>query len=284
MPSTPSNNIRAYIQKLISFSLCILISWLSNAQAPSSANGKIVTINGLKLYYEETGKGAPLILLHHFFGTSSQWHPYVPELAKKYRVINVDLPGHGRSDYMDTTKIYLHKRAAGYIIGLLDHLKLDSVYIMGASSGGFTALYVSTLQRDRVKRQIVIGGQVYYSSQTRQIITDCCAGPPEKDGVAAHGQSKANILQKQFYHFRQLYGDPSFTPDVLASVKAKTLIIHGDNDDIAPLFNALEMHKNIPGAHLWVVPHGGHIPSYDKQGEPDFLRRVTEFLRGAWDK
>jgi pimeloyl-ACP methyl ester carboxylesterase len=264
--------------------LLTFLSFGAKAQLPPSANGKVASVNGVKIYYEESGTGVPLILLHHFFGTASQWHPYIPELSKKYRVINVDLPGHGRSDYMDTTNIYLHQKAAEYIIGLMDHLKLDSVYLMGASSGGFTGLYIATVRPERVKRLIVMGGQVYYSDQTRQIIKQCCGGPPDKEAISTHGQLKANLLQKQFFHFRQLYGDPSFTPDVLATVKAKSLIIHGDNDDIAPLFNALEMHKAIPGAHLWVVPHGGHIPSYDKKGEADFLRRITEFLGGEWDK
>ena len=54
-----------------------------HAQEPVSPNGKFATINGLKIYYEESGKGIPVILLHHFFATASQWKTYVPELAKK---------------------------------------------------------------------------------------------------------------------------------------------------------------------------------------------------------
>jgi pimeloyl-ACP methyl ester carboxylesterase len=102
--------------------------------------------------------------------------------------------------------------------------------------------------------------------------------------ASTHGEAKLIILRKQFLNCSILYGDPSFTPDILAGVKAKSLIIHGDNDDIAPLSNALEMHKSIHGAHLWVAPNGGHVPSYDKKGETDFLRRIMEFLGGEWDK
>jgi pimeloyl-ACP methyl ester carboxylesterase len=108
----------------------------AQAQESVSANGKFATINGVKIYYEDSGKGMPVILLHHFFATASQWKSYVPELAKKYRVIAVDRPGHGRSDYMDTTKVYLHKKASEYIFGLIDFLKLDAVYLMGSSGGG----------------------------------------------------------------------------------------------------------------------------------------------------
>lgn len=253
-------------------------------QEPVSMNGKFATINGLKIYYEESGKGAPILLLHHFHGTTSQWKAYVPELAKKYRVIAVDLPGHGRSDYMDTTNVYLHKKAAEYILGLVDLLKLDSMNIMGASSGGFITLYIATLRPNLVKRLIVVGGQIYYSRQTREIISNCCKNPPDEYLLSRHGKQKSLLLQKQFYNFRQLYGDPSFTPDVLSTINGKALIIHGDNDRIAPVSNAFEMYKNIPNSHLWIVPHGGHIPPSDNKNEIEFTRRIMEFLNGDWDK
>jgi hypothetical protein len=44
------------------------------------------------------------------------------------------------------------------------------------------------------------------------------------------------------------------------------------------------MHNGIPTSHLWIVPHGGHIPPVDKKNENDFTRRIMEFLNGDWDK
>ena len=267
----------------ISFAV-LIFNHAIRAQEKPAPNGKYATVNGLKLYYEESGKGVPFIILHGFSGSASLWKSYVSDYEKHYRVITVDLPGHARSDYMDTTRVYLHKRAAGYILGLVDQLKLDSVYVMGASSGGFITTYMSILRPDVVKRIIVVDGQVYYSKQTREIIANCCGGPPGQGMIERHGKEKAQLLRKQFYHFRLLYGDPSFTPDVLASIKAKAFIIHGDNDEIAPLFNALVMHDNIPGSHLWVVPNGGHSPTSDPDNQADFVRRTMDFLNGAWDK
>ena len=130
------------------FVCMFFVSTEVQAQESVSPNGNFATINGLKIYYEESGKGMPVILLHHFFATASQWKTFVPELAKKYRVIAVDLPGHGRSDYMDTTKVFLHKKATEYIIGLIDFLKLDSIYLIGASGGGSITLYLATLRPD----------------------------------------------------------------------------------------------------------------------------------------
>jgi len=68
--------------------------------------------------------------------------------------------------------------------------------------------------------------------------------------IKTHGQEKGTILRMQFWNFRKLYGDPSFTPDILSTIAARTLIIHGDNDEAAPVSNAWEMYKNISNRYL----------------------------------
>jgi pimeloyl-ACP methyl ester carboxylesterase len=279
--------------RLYWFSLCcaliLLFNSETNAQEAVAPNGHFVTVKGLKLYYEETGKGMPLLLLHGFGRTASDWQPYTVELSKNNRVIAFDLPGHGRSDYMDTTDVYLHKRAAELIIEALDALHIDSVNVLGHSSGAFITLYMATSRPQLIKKIIVVSGQVYYSNTTRKVITSL--GEPEKNPVLsldalvkAHGKQKGPLIGKQFWNFRNLYGDPSFTPDVLSTIKAKALIIHGDNDPIAPVSNAWEMYQNIPQAHLWIVPNGGHIPHVGPGNQEEFIRRVQEFLRNAWGK
>ena len=270
------------------FSSHLIIISGANAQEPAAPNGRFETVKGLKIYYEDTGKGMPLILLHGFKTTASVWKPFVPELSKHYRIIAIDLPGHGRSDYMDTTDVYLHKRAAEYILGLFDKLQIDSAYVMGISSGGFITLYMATIRPQLTKKIIVIGGQVYYSTKTRDFIESL--GPDiENQGqmesiIKRHGKQKGTLIARQFWNFRKLYGDPSFTPDVLSTVKARALIIHGDNDPIAPVTNGWEMYQNIPGANLWVVPNGGHVPNAIPGNQDDFLRRALAFLRGEWEK
>jgi len=258
-----------------------------NAQVPPTQNGKFVTVNGLKLYYEDTGKGMPLVLLHGFTRTSADWQPFIAQFAKSYRVITVDLPGHGRSDYMDTSEVYLHKKAAEYILGLLDQLKIDSANVMGISSGSFITLYMATMRPDLTKKIVLIGGQVYYSVKTRNVITSLESEIKNewiKGMTEIHGKDKAALLVKQFWNFRKLYGDPLFTPDILASIKAKALIIHGDDDPIAPVTNAWEMFQNISQANLWIVPHGGHVPVAIPVNYDDFIRRSDEFLKGLWEE
>lgn len=271
---------------LVVFFTSVLFFSTTKAQEQAAPNGHFVTVKGLKLYYEETGKGMPLLLLHGFGRTATDWRPYAAQLSKNNRVIAFDLPGHGRSDCMDTTEVYLHKRAADYITGALDELHIDSVNVIGHSSGGFITLYIATLRPDLVKRLLVVGGMVYYSTTTRRVMTSL--GEPGKnpivkleDLIKLHGKQKGTQIAWQFWHFRKLYGDPSFTPDVLSTITAKTLIIHGDNDPIAPVSNAWEMYQNIPQAHLWIVPNGGHLPHVGLIKQAEFLRQVQDFLQGT---
>jgi pimeloyl-ACP methyl ester carboxylesterase len=277
-------NIRIYCRAVCFIIVQVIFISQINAQEPIALNGKFVTVKGCKIYYEETGKGVPLLLLHGFFRTSSYWKDFVLDFSKTYRVIAVDLPGHGRSDYMDTSEIYSHKMAAEYIMAFLDALHIDSTYVMGASSGAVISLYLATLKPELTKKIIVIAGQLYFSSSTRSIISSM--GPGVEDpkrlepSIQAHGTVKGPLLLRQFWNFRKLYGDPTFTPDALATIKAKTLIIHGDDDNVAPVKNAWEMFQNIPQANLWIVPSGGHVPEANPANHDDFVRRTLEFLRG----
>ena len=103
-------NIRCYCSTFCFIIACFIISSGTHAQEPVAPSRKLATVKGLRIYYEDTGKGTPLILLHGFTGTSSMWKPFIPTFAKFYRVISIDLPGHGRSDYIDTTEVYSQKK------------------------------------------------------------------------------------------------------------------------------------------------------------------------------
>ena len=90
------------------------------------------------------------------------------------------------------------------------------------------------------------------------------------------------IVAEQFWYFRKLYGDPSFTPDILSTVTARTLIVHGDRDPIAPLENALIMHKYIPGSHLYVLPGANHHSFFFPEYGDQFINTVARFMRSGF--
>lgn len=147
-------------------------------------------------------------------------------------------------------------------------------------------MHLATLRPDLVKSAVVIGRHIYYSKQVREIIS-LWNKNPDADLISRHGKEKATLLVKQFIYTSQLYGDPAFTPYILSTIRAKTLIIHGDNEHLAPLSHALGMYENIPGSYLWLDPNGGHfpLPPYlDPKDESDFIKRTMEFLNVDWDK
>ena len=272
--------------KSILLVLGILACTAAFCQIAPRSNGKFLKVRGLNIYYEETGKGKPILLMHGFSRSCNDWDGVVEELSKTNRVIAIDMPGHARSDLMDSTNIYLHKRAAGYVIDFVKAMKLDSLQIMGYSSGSFITLYMATIEPTIATKIVLVASQVYYSDSTRKFIG--MVGRPDdpdtqKELAATHGAKKGKIVAEQFWHFRKLYGDPSFTPDVLATVKAQTLIVHGDRDPIAPLDNALEMHKYIPRSYLLVMPGCNHHSFFFPEYEAEFIKTVARFFRTGFN-
>ncbi len=256
------------------------------AQEAVSTRGHFADLNGARIYYEDHGSGEPLLLLHNFGATASQWKTYIDGWAPRYRVIAWDMRGHGRSTNPSSSDVFLHAEAARDLLALMDTLGIGRTRAVGASSGGMTLLYAATMAPERFEALVLVGAQIYYSEALRKLIVT--QGPWEKDPermrrlTELHGEARGLQLAQQFWRFRNLYGDPAFTPDRLATISARTLIVHGDNDFV-PITQALEMYHSIPSARLWIVPNGGHLPYLAEANFVDFLRRVTEFLEGKWD-
>ncbi|MES2795267.1 MAG: alpha/beta hydrolase [Bacteroidota bacterium] len=276
------------LQQKFAFLFCVffLPHTILKAQEPVAPNGKFVEVNGAKIYFEEYGQGEPLILLHGFGRTLADWKTSIPEFSKNYHVIAWDMRGHGRSTSPDTSIVFLHATAAKDLLALLEKLNLKRVKAIGHSSGGMTLLYAATKEPDRFEAIVPISAQMYYSLQVREAIK--INAKPEaffeiNELEKKHGKIKGQLIARQFYHFHELYGDPSISPDQLAAIKARSLIIHGDNDFV-PVSQAWEIYKNIPNAYLYIVPNGWHLPHVGGANEIDFIRRTLEFLKGDWNK
>lgn len=271
--------------KQFTISILVLIACFTTyGQVKVNPNGKFFNYNGTKIYYEDTGNGEPLLLLHNFINTADSWKPYVEVYSKQFRTIAVDMMGHGRSDiYKKDDSIFRHVDYAKMILALLDSLKLYKVNAIGASSGGTTLLYLNTMQPDRFKSVITVGGHIYYSKQCREWITKTGLNQI-MEWAKYHGPEKQEYLARVFWDGRKQYGDASFTPDILNTIKAKWLVVLGDNDPVIPIQLGIEMYQNIPNSRLWIVPNGGHLPHLNPDNQSEFLRISLEFLNGKWDK
>src|SRR2546425_7233808 len=95
------------------------------------------------------------------------------------------------------------------------------------------------------------------------------------------------LLFQQGRGFKDSYDDMAFTPPYLATIAARTLIVHGDRDPLYPVNLAMEMYAAIPRSYLWVIPNGGHGPIFGEltgSGETTtrFAETALAFIRGEW--
>ena len=252
------------------------------AQPMPTAPGKIVAVNGIDLHYEERGAGEPLLLLHGFgMCGPGDWGEMADELAKTNRVILVDLRGHGWST--NPTGKFTMRQSAEDIRALLDVLKIDRVRAMGISAGGMTLLHLATKYPERVDAMVLIGATSHFHKQARDLLREIESKPPSKEEVAfmqrcAHrGEGQVRDLMRQFIGFKDSYEDMNLTPPYLATIKARTLIVHGDRDEFFPVEIPVEMYASIPGSQLWIVPNGDHVPIYGARNQ-EFLRITRQFL------
>lgn len=107
-----------------------------------------IRVDSVALYYEEVGAGAPVVLLHGLGSCGADWEPQLPGLVPGYRVLLVDLRGHGRSSKPDAP--YSVPVMARDIARLLDSLELGPAHIVGLSMGGMVAFQLALDAPERV--------------------------------------------------------------------------------------------------------------------------------------
>jgi pimeloyl-ACP methyl ester carboxylesterase len=180
----------------------------------------------------------------------------------------------------------LHETAAKDLLHLIKKLQLKKVKVIGYSSGGIVALYAAILGPESIEAIIPVSAQTSYSPQVRDFIARNATPEVQYkrlDFEKSHGKEKGMLLARQFYHFKDLQGDPSITQKQLTTIKSRTLIVHGDNDFV-PVSGAWEMFEHIPNARIYLVPNGWHIPHIGAENSAEFLRRAIAFLEGDFAK
>jgi pimeloyl-ACP methyl ester carboxylesterase len=257
------------------------------AQEHSEIPYDSVQVNGITMWYHDVGEGPPLVLLHGLTGTSALWDPFLEELSSKYRLIVPDLRGHGRT--LNPSGHFLHRELALDVFALLDELHIDHFSAVGASMGAMTLIHAGTMQPNRLDAIVLVGGSPYLPEEARVIYRTVSPDsiPPENLAVMAQAHSdgvdQLSMLLRQFRAYKDSYDDVNFTPPYLSTIKASTLIVHGDRDQFFPVSLAMEMYQSIPNSYLWVVPNGRHMaPFGTARGRETFVDTILEFLEGKW--
>src|SRR6476659_10359279 len=117
----------------------------------------LTTDDGVKLYYEETGKGIPIVFIHEFAGDYRSWEQQVRYFGRYYRCIAVNARGYPPSDVPKDGAKYSQERARDDIRAVLDALKLDKAHIVGLSMGGFATMHFGFTYPQRALSLVVAG-------------------------------------------------------------------------------------------------------------------------------
>jgi pimeloyl-ACP methyl ester carboxylesterase len=243
--------------------------------------GRVETLNGVQLYFEVHGTGQPLLLLHGFCGSSQDWVPSLAQWGTKFQFILPDLRGHGRSGIL--SKPFRHDDAATDMLALLDHLKIRACKAVGISGGGNVLLHMATKQPQRITAMVLVSATPYFPAQARSIMAQYPDSVPEQQWEILRrrhpgGDPQIKAILASTESFATSYDDLNFTPPLLSTIQARTLIIQGDRDPLYPVQLSVEMAKAIPHSRLWIVPNAGHGPVIGDRW-PGFIQASSAFLQ-----
>lgn len=99
--------------------------------------------NSGKIHYTDQGEGTAIVLIHGYLETSEIWNSFAEKLSESFRVITIDMPGHGRSDTYE--EVFTMEFMADSVAKLLEHLKLKKAFVTGHSLGGYITLAFAEL-------------------------------------------------------------------------------------------------------------------------------------------
>ena len=260
------------------------------------------TDDGVRLYYEETGSGRPVIFVHEYAGDYRSWEPQMRHFGQRYRAITYNARGYPPSDVPEDVAKYSQTRAADDIRDVLDHLKIDKAHVVGLSMGGLRHTALRLPPSGRALSLCVAGcgygaerGQTddFVRRQRRSRRSSRTRGMEVFASKYAYGPTRVQFENKDprgFAEFKQMLAEHSAVGarntqlgvqrerpslyDLVDQMKAltlPTLVLTGDEDwpCLAP---GLLMKQTIGSAALSVMPNCGHAINIE---DPDEFNRIV---------
>jgi pimeloyl-ACP methyl ester carboxylesterase len=227
-----------------------------------------VDVNGVHMYYEVYGEGAPLVLLHGGIMTIDlNFATLIPALATGHTVIAVELQGHGRT--ADSGRPLTLAAFASDVVGLLDHLGIDRADIVGHSLGGGVALELAISHPDRVRRVVPISITVRPDGTHEEIAnpslqaTSTRMPTPQDFAEMSEAYKRLSPHPEHFEEFLATLSAVATTlegwsDEQLAGITAPTLLMIGDRDFTTVAHGGV-MLELIPGSQLAVLPGTTHM-------------------------
>lgn len=261
----------------------------------------------MKLFYRESGKGEPLIILHGLYGSSDNWVSIVKELDSYYKVINVDQRNHGQSPH-DSEHSYTV--LANDLLELLVDLNLERVILLGHSMGGKAAMGFAIDHPEKVSSLIVVDIAPWEHklstniiSEHRQIINGLLSIPistltsrNQADSLLSEWVNSEytrqfllkNLKREQNGHFSwklNLSAIANNLSNLMSEIEpksqnklcgTKTLFIKGELSNYIPLGKEGDLKNIFPNSNIITIKDSGHWVHAEKP--KDFLNAVLTFL------
>lgn len=262
-------------------------------------------INDITYHYQTAGTGTPVVLLHGFTGSSTNWRGLMGQLAADYRVVAVDILGHGQTAVSPNPHRYTMPHVAADLAALLQTLNATPCHLLGYSMGGRLALYFAVhypqLLRSLILESSSPGLATAAERESRTASDNALADRIERDGIEAFVDYWENIglfaSQKRLetavrVRLRQqrLQNSPlglahslrgmgtGQQPSLwgkLGQLTLPTLLIAGELDSKYVAIGR-QMAAQIPNAQLALVPDAGHTVHLERSDQ--FLDLVLDWL------
>jgi pimeloyl-ACP methyl ester carboxylesterase len=271
-----------------------------------------IGLNGVELYYEDSGSGPPVVFCHEFASDYRGWDPQVRAFGRTYRCITYSYRGFPPSSVPDKPDAYSEDLLIEDLRALVEHLGLPPAHFVGFSMGGSVVLNFA-LRYPSLCRGIVVVGAGAGTTNRERFERDIeqtvdllrARGIEAFAEVYAEGPSRLPFKRKDphgWAAFRRQLADHSATgqaftmlgvqrqrptifalEDALHALEVPTLVVIGDEDEPC-VDTAVFMKRHIPSAGLLVLPQSGHAVNLEEPAL--FNAAVLEFFRlaeaGRW--
>lgn len=258
----------------------------------------VARVRGIELAYEVSGEGSPIVLLHGFPFNRTLWREQAGALSKHYRVITVDLRGHGETTA--TRDPATMEEMAEDVAALLGELGIARVVLGGLSMGGYVALAFSRLFPERVRALILADTRPQADTGEARLAREEMATRVLDEGMQTIADTMLPKLLAPSTHVERpevvarvremiLNTAPQGAASALRGMAVRsdhtkflreincpTLIIVGGLDQITPLADAELMNREIRGSRLEVIAEAGHVSNVERPAE--FNRALENFL------
>jgi pimeloyl-ACP methyl ester carboxylesterase len=248
--------------------------------APAAA--EYADLHGIHMYYEVRGQGPTVVLLHGGLATIRlSFEKQIPILARSHRVVALEQIGHGHTGDVPGRN-FSYEAMTEDTGALLGQLGVRGADVIGWSDGGQIALRLALTHPEQVRRLAVSGVELTAATpeetQRRRRFYERLSPDVWPEARKEHARVSPDGPEHWLTFFakmRAMWGSPSqgITQGELALIKARTLIIAGDQEDVE---RHVRIFRGIAGASLCILPGTGHVTFPNR---PDWLNPIIlDFL------